>query len=379
MRRRKRALSFLLVGILVLGSVTPVYADSIKDKKQKAKELEAEKEAAEKERQELSDELDKIITDMKQTQSDLEKKQDEIVETADDLDKARVEENDQYEAMKLRIKYMYENGNTEFIEIICSASSIADMLNKAEYVTKISECDRELLEEFQALVEQIEEKEAQLKEEEEELKEIQNKLKDQQAQVQELLEGKNIEIGDLQAEIGKNAAELAQLLKEAEAAAKRQAEAEAAAKAAAAASSSSSSSSAGADVVSGSGQLSNPCPAARISSGFGPRSAPVAGASTYHRGLDFAAPSGTPVYAADGGTVTTVGYNSARGNYIIVNHGNGLQTLYQHLSASYVSAGTSVSRGQNIGAVGSTGISSGAHLHFEVHVNGTPVNPANYL
>lgn len=382
MQRGKRVLSLLLIGVLILGTAMPAYADSIDDKKKKAKELESEKKAAEAEQASLNAELSEIIADMKKTKDELTKKQDEIVKTADELDKAKVQENDQYEAMKKRIKYMYENGNTEFIEIICSASSIADLLNKAEYINQISERDREMLEEFKALVKKIEEKEAQLKKEEAELKEIQDKLAEQQNKVQKLLESKNIQIANLQDAIGQNAAELQELIKEAEAAARRQKEA---AEAAAAASSgggggggSSSSSSAGSPVVSGSGQLSNPCPSARLSSGFGPRRAPVPGASTYHRGLDFAAGSGTPVYAADGGTVTTSTYNSARGNYIVVNHG-GIQTYYQHLSKTYVSVGSKVSRGQNIGAVGMTGISSGPHLHFEVHVGGTPVNPANYL
>ena len=101
--------------------------------------------------------------------------------------------------------------------------------------------------------------------------------------------------------------------------------------------------------------------------------------STNHKGRDYATGAGSPIYAAASGTVTTVSYNVARGNYVVINHGNGLSTLYQHCSATYVSAGQSVSAGQNIAAVGTTGYSTGPHLHFEVWVNGTPVDPRLYL
>ena len=130
---------------------------------------------------------------------------------------------------------------------------------------------------------------------------------------------------------------------------------------------------------SGSGRLSNPCPSAYISSEFGGRTSPGGIGSTNHKGRDYAAGTGSAIYASASGTVTTVSYNVARGNYVVINHGNGLSTLYQHCSAIYVSAGQSVSAGQNIAAVGTTGYSTGPHLHFEVWVNGTPVDPRLYL
>ena len=375
----KKVLSFLLTGALVLGMALPVRADEIDDKKKEAEALEAQKEGAQAEQAALNEKLTGIITEMKQTEEDLTSKRLEIQAAEEELDEAKIKENEQYEAMKMRIKFMYENGDTEYIEILCAADSIADLLNKAEYISKISECDRELLTEFQDLVKEVEEKEAALKLEEVELQALQDKLIGQQAQVQDLLASKNIEIANLQEAIGETAAELKALITEAEEAAKRKAEAAAAA-AAAAASSSYNSAGAGSSVISGSGVLSHPCPGySRISSTFGPRSAPTAGASTFHGGLDFAASTGTAVYAAEGGTVTTSAYSSSAGNYIIINHGNGMQTVYMHLSARYISEGSSVSQGQNIGAVGSTGVSTGPHLHFEVRLNGTKVNPANYL
>lgn len=116
-----------------------------------------------------------------------------------------------------------------------------------------------------------------------------------------------------------------------------------------------------------------------ISSHFGGRQSPTAGASSNHKGIDIAVGAGTPIYAADGGVVTEAAYNNIRGYYIVVDHGNGMSTLYQHCSAVYGAVGDTVSQGDVIAAVGSSGISTGAHLHFEVWVNGTPVNPEDYI
>lgn len=368
----RKVLSFMLIGMLVMSIALPVHADTIEEKKQQAEELEEQKKAAETEQAALNEELSGIIAEMKQTEENLTDKRLEIQTAEEELDEAKINENEQYEAMKMRIKFMYENGSSEYFEILCEAESLSDLLNRAEYMYKISECDRELLVEFQDLVKQVEQKEAALKEEEEELQSLQTKLIEQQAQAEQLLASKNIEIANLQEAIGENATELQALINEANEAAKRQAEAAAAAVVNA--------SSAGSSVVSGSGVLSHPCPGySRISSGFGYRDAPTAGATTFHGGLDFAASSGTPVYAAEGGTVTTSRFSSTAGNYIIINHGDGMQTVYMHMSALYVSEGATVSQGQNIGAVGTTGVSTGPHLHFEVRMNGTKVDPSYYL
>ena len=116
-----------------------------------------------------------------------------------------------------------------------------------------------------------------------------------------------------------------------------------------------------------------------ISSYFGYRSAPTAGATTYHQGIDISASEGSSIYAAASGTVTTVAYNSAMGNYVVISHGNGVCTIYEHCSSIYVSDGQSVSQGSTIAAVGSTGVATGAHLHFGVTVGGSYVNPLSYV
>lgn len=117
----------------------------------------------------------------------------------------------------------------------------------------------------------------------------------------------------------------------------------------------------------------------RISSPFGYRTHPVTGSYTLHSGIDIAASSGTTVVASRNGKVVSAGYSGSYGNLIVISHGNGFETAYAHLSSIKVSVGDTVSQGQLIGKVGSTGRSTGPHLHFEIRINGTAVNPSKYI
>jgi len=118
---------------------------------------------------------------------------------------------------------------------------------------------------------------------------------------------------------------------------------------------------------------------ARMSSVFGYRIHPVTGKSQFHKGMDFAAPIGTPIYATGNGVVTFSGWGTGYGRYVEVDHGNGTVTRYAHTSANYVNVGDTVYANQQIAAVGNTGRSTGAHLHYEVRQNGQAVNPQTYL
>ena len=135
----------------------------------------------------------------------------------------------------------------------------------------------------------------------------------------------------------------------------------------------------GDSVLSGTGVFTHPCPNATYSSGFGYRTFD----HSFHKGLDMAIAEGTPYYAADSGTVTAAtnggGYNGGAGNWVVIDHGNGIVTKYMHSLVTFVTVGQHVERGQNIGLVGNTGNSFGAHLHFQVEVNGAAVNPLLYL
>lgn len=360
----KQILCVLLALVFCMGTAMPVKADSISDMTQDKKELEEQKKAEEAEKARLSSQLDSILADIKETEAQLSAKEVEIDQVETELAAAKAVEEKQYQDMKLRIKYMYENGDTGFIEMLIESETMTEFLNKAEYISTISETDRNMLTQFQKTREEIEEKEKKLEEEKAKLEEIQIQLAAEKKSVDNLLASQNKTINDLSADI--NA-----LIKKIQDAEDRRQQSQSGGIQAGGGSSQ--------IVIQGNGTLSNPCPAARISSEFGPRKSPTAGASSNHKGRDYAAPSGTPIYASADGKVTTSTYNSIRGYYVVVTHDNGLQTWYQHCSKIYVTVGQRVSRGQNIAAVGSTGIVTGAHLHYEVHVNGTPVDPRKYL
>lgn len=391
--QKKRVLSVILALTLSIGCAIPAQASSISETQKKGEELQSQKDSAEAEKAALTKQLNDLIDEMDKTTEDINTKQEEIDAKETELIQAQIDENNQYESMKKRIKYMYENGNTQFIEVLLESKSIGEFLNNAEYIAQISDYDRQMLKEFQQTVQDVDDQKTALETEKAELETLQTQLQDKQNEVSTLISEKADLIGDLETAIGENAAKLQALQEEAARQARVQQEAAAAANrgnsssgSSGGGSSSGGSSSGGGSsspvapiTPSGSGRLSNPCPSAYISSEFGGRTSPGGIGSTNHKGRDYAAASGSPIYASASGTVTTVSYNGARGNYVVINHGNGLSTLYQHCSAIYVSAGQSVSAGQNIAAVGTTGASTGPHLHFEVWVNGTPVDPRLYL
>ena len=372
---RKKIAAFLAVSMLCLGMTVNVNASEISETEKKAEELENQKKAAEGEKASLEDQLNGIVKEMDETKAKIETKETEIRKKEEELVQAKVDENEQYESMKKRIKYMYENGNSQFIEILCESKSIGEFLNNAEYISTISQYDRDMLVEFQQIVKAVEEQEEVLKEEYAQLENMQNSLIAKQDELNQLLEGKEEELEKISADLGATKEKLEQLKAAAAEAARKQEE-----QARLAAASANASAGAGAAVVSGNGMFTHPCPGySRISSEFGWREAPIAGAGNNHKGMDFAASTGTPIYAAAAGKVTIARSSATAGNWIVLDHGNGLQTYYMHASALYVSEGQSVSKGQNIAAVGSTGQSTGPHLHFQVMLNGSPVNPRNYL
>ena len=216
MIRGKKILGALLAFTLCFSMVIPAQADDISDAKKKQQELEQQKNTAEAEKSELSSELDSIVSKMEKTQSDLTAKETEINDAETELVTAKANEDDQYQTMKLRIKYMYENGSNEFLEILMEANSIADLLNKAEYINKISKCDRELLVEYEDTRKDVENRENALKKEYAELESLQDELAGEQANVEKLLADKNIQIDNLTSEISSNADKLKQLIAAAE-------------------------------------------------------------------------------------------------------------------------------------------------------------------
>lgn len=305
---------------------------------------------------EFEEKVNEKIADIEETQSELE-----------DAEKRCAEQN---VAMKKRMQYMYESNNTSLLEVFCSNGSLSDMLNKADMVLSVSSYDRDMLNKYIATKNEVTEKQEILEAELEELKIMKDELNSQKTKITSIINQKKGELSSKTESIGDEATNQKDYEKQLEEQEKLLNEIEdQIAKAAQP------------DVFEGSTTgFIWPCPNyTRISSYFGPRSQPTAGASTNHKGIDLAAPYGSSILASASGVVTTSKYSASAGNYVVIAHGNGISTVYMHCSSLLVSVGDVVSQGDVIAKVGSTGYSTGNHLHFGVIKNGTYVDPLGYI
>ena len=370
MRVKRKLISAMLAMVMVLGVVTPTQATGLQNEKDS---LENQIDQALAEKEALVKKIDGLSASMKDTEAQLAEKAAEIDETEQGLIMAKLDKNAQYESMRQRIRYMYENGNTDYFQILLESQSISDFLIKAEYILQLSEYDRDKLFEFQDTIEEIEEQELALKAEYENLSALQENLTKQSQEAKALLEAKSAELADMQSQL----ADVKNQIKKAEEEERRRQEAAAANKKPA---NSSKPSSSKPPVVSGNGYFTHPCPGMSYQSSYFGEVRQGIGDTRPHSGHDYAAPKGTPIYAAAAGTVLIARYSNSAGYWVVIDHGNGLTTKYMHMfEMPYVSEGQKVVKGQHIGGVGTTGQSTGNHLHFQVEENGVPVNPSKYL
>ena len=408
MRRSGKFLAAALSFALVLA--TPLSAQATKsglsDAKNKKTALEAEKKKTEQELKnleglksdttayvkKLDSSLESIGNELSKLNDDIDAKEKQIDTTKQELSEAKETEKSQYESMKLRIKYMYEKGDSTYVDLLMEAGSLSELLSKAEYITKISSYDRQKLDEYAATKEKIAEKEKALEGEHAELLTLQNETEAKQASVEKLLAAKQTELQNYETKIASAEGQISEYaksieaqenqIKSIEAEIKRKEEearkkAEEEKKKAAAANKAAQTYK---TVSLGDISFTWPCPASgRITSGFGSRKSPTKGASSNHQGIDISAPTGTSIVAAAAGEVVIATYSSSAGNYVMISHGGGVCTVYMHASSLLVSQGQSVKKGQTIAKVGSTGYSTGSHLHFGVRVNGSYVNPTKYV
>ena len=321
---------------------------------------------------ELNQQLIDISARITDLENQLTAKSEDIQETKDELAGAKEREAQQYADMKVRIQFMYENGQTSYLEALLSSRNISEFLNSADYIAQIQSYDRQKLTEYQDTVESIVNLEAQLEQEYTDLEALKSTVESNKATVAAMMRQKVSELADIsgdiedaQSDADYYAAEI-QAQEELIAAIKR-AEAEKAA--------------AGVEEHPYTGGAFRwPCPSStRVTSDYGTRVSPMSGASSNHKGIDIGASAGADIIAAADGTVTAASYSSAAGNYVMIDHGGGLYTVYMHASSLLVSPGQTVSAGDVIAKVGSTGISTGSHLHFGVSLNGSYVSPWSYL
>lgn len=394
-----------LMGVVCLRSTpSPLYATSIKDAKQqkvrlqqrkkeieqKIKNLEKQKSDVKTYIQKLDQELNTLNNQLVTYQKKIAAQKSNLALTKKKLQEAKETEQQQYITMKKRIKYIYEHGNTDYAEILLSSKNMADLLNRTEYIAKIAEYDSKMLERYRETQKRVEAEQAALEHTLEQLQTLHQEVKVEQASVKQLAESKREQLSQYTTQIGQSqdiADKYAEKIKKQddlieqliEAALRRAEEAARRAEEERRRKQQESGQTEPDTPISSTGFIWPAAASRRITSPFGYRSQPTAGASTYHKGIDIGAPSGSNILAADDGTVSVATYQWAAGNYIMLTHGNNLSTVYMHCSKLLVSVGQTVKKGQVIALVGSTGVSTGPHLHFGVRENGVYKNPLNYV
>ena len=296
-------------------------------------------------------------------ESQLIEKRMEIEQTKRELEKAEEEKEKYIEIAKSRIKVMYEYGNKGYLEVVLDSKNIFDFFYRVEYVNKVLEYDQDVFGALEELMNSIIEKEEKLKVEEAKIGHLVAEATLEKGKLDELVITKALEIETVKA----NKDELEKNLKLLE-----QEEARINAEIRKLTSSS--------DITYGGGKFAWPVPGYfRISSPFGYRNSPIFGRQEFHGGIDIPAPHGTNVIAAEAGKVIISQYSSSYGNYLVIDHGSGYSSLYAHNSSLQVKVGDYVSKGDVVAKVGSTGWSTGNHVHFEVRVNNNRVNPMEYV
>ena len=324
-----------------------------------------------------------------------------IADKQDELDNAEGLYDQLNAENKVRVRTMEEDGELSYWEVLFKANSFSDLLDRLNMVEEITASDNRRLKQLSDAADAVEVAQVDLQAEKAEMEETKKELD----AAQEEMTAKRKEADDLLQELLSKADDLEALeaefqamdeeflkeiaAKEVEYSAAKQAEWEAYMATyvppTTAAAGSSMDKPSGGNTSGGTGGTAvgggwvRPCSYTSITSPFGYRVSPTTGASTYHQGVDLDTGTGWPVVAAKAGVVSFSGYGSAAGNYIKIDHGDGVSSIYMHLNSRSVTAGTIVSAGQQIGTTGATGVATGDHLHFGIAVNGVYVNPCNYV
>lgn len=338
-----------------------------KELQKQLKDIAADKGKALEQKELLERQIDATQDEIDNISRQISKYNELIAQKQTELETAEAQERAQYELFCKRVRIMEEGGEVSYWSILFSSDSFSDLLDNALIVEEIMEYDNQIMNQLLAIQKQIEEDKAAL----EDARRQQEAAKKEQEAARAALKAQQTEVDALIAQINTQEDQIqaaeAQLKR---AAAEIDAEVRAAEKEL-------------------SGQIGNvPSESGflwpldnynTLSSLFGSRTHPITGRPNNHSGIDIPAPRNTPIRAAKSGVVTTSKRHSSYGNYVVVSHSDGTSTLYAHMNRRGVSKGDVVSQGQVIGYVGTTGSSTGNHLHFEVRVNGTRTDPVNYF
>ncbi len=372
----KKCLILVLSIMLIMESLFPVAAggsiadlqrkqreinNRIKEYRKQANDLKNEKNNIQAEINQLDIEIDALNLEIEgydlqrqELEMQIAGKEQEIVQLNKDIDVNN-------KALEDRLRIMYKNGTAGYLEVILKAENLMDALTRIDMVQLIVQNDVDLLKSIEQQKKKVEEIQVGLEQQKSEVINVQNKTLEKKGQVAEAWKTKEIHISAIERDIKK-----IQEMEEKDAALSAQIEKDILAAQRA--------------VEYAGGEMLWPVPGYyTITSPFGKRSDPITGVWSFHRGVDIKAPYGSKVVAANDGVVLFTGSHYSYGNYVIIDHGGGISTLYAHNTSIVVRAGDSVKRGEKIANSGSTGYSTGPHLHFEVRINGVVTNPMKYL
>lgn len=362
--------------------------DAAEQKQQKLKE---EKKALEKKLdniQDFTDDVSKYVStlDMQMTnlldnidanKEDIEDIKEEIQSVNEEYDNALSRQQEQYDGMKAHIKYMYENSDSNYLVYLMKSRTLAEFLSREEYVEKVTNYDKVLLNKYQQVLDEVTIARQKAEEKQREVTATKNSLKYEKEKLEQLSDEKTRQIKIYQGLVADNRQNVASYAVQI---ADQEKEVEAILQEGRDKISQSEKSGDTVRIMPTNGEYAWPLPVSgRITSTFGYRKAPTAGASSYHKGVDIAVNTGTNVLACKEGKVVTAAYSSSAGNYVAIYHGGGIYSYYMHCSQLKTSVGKHVEKGQVIARSGSTGISTGPHLHFAIYKSGNYVNPMYYV
>jgi len=373
----------MVTGLLAI----PAYADSADDARNKLQEIRQQSQnirdmlnTNKSEQASIQAEIQEIDSNIAATQKEVDALNDNIDVLEDSIDVLQGEIDQledklvkQQSLLGDRLVCMYEGGDVTYLEVLLGARDFQDFLTRMDLVNSIISQDKSLIQGVQDDKKTLDIKAADLDNQRKDLEESRRSQKEKAA----VLKTSKSEKDDYMKKLEVDAATYEQQLNDLEATSRDLAAQIAATQAS---TNYSAPQADGTPYVVGTGIYGWPCPGyTEITSEYGMRLHPILGYYKLHTGIDIGAPEGASIVAADSGTVISAGWQGGYGNCVIVDHGSGMSTLYAHMSEILCSEGQSVSSGQSIGLVGSTGYSTGAHLHFEVRVNGDPVDPTGYL
>lgn len=358
-------LTFAVETSLASAATLSQIRNNIKNKQQELNESKAKEKSLGDQVNSLEQQINSKQSDIDELEASISEAQAKLETLEEELAAAEEKVNTQNENLNARLRNMYKNGSVGFIDVLMDSGSFSEFLNNLSLVEKVYTSDQDVLEELQKAYDEIDAKKKEIETLQAELSESKATMEEQKSS----LEADKASVEKKKSEIAADSAETQRELD------KLEADAQALTSSIRNSGSSSSSS------KYNGGIMAWPVPSCHtISSGYGGRIHPTTGKYKFHGGLDIPGSYGSAIVAANSGKVIWAGNRGdSYGNYVIIDHGGGVSTLYGHSSKVLVSTGQSVSRGQRIANVGSTGRSTGPHCHFEVRINGSRVNPTPYV